>query len=606
LYLIVIFFIMCMMTLKRKIVFFISGLGLVFSVLFLMSNHLTISHSKNDQQNIFAAKVASRVSHLIAGEKKRIATLCCDWATWDAMYGYAEKPSREFEADSLPLNVVPESDLSLVLIMNINQQVVFHQGFDQAGNRFVKFHLQNGVASSLWKSIVLSFSRPEPENFIATTEFGPLITISAPIMHSDGKGPMNGRVVMGRLTDRSFQQRIGAAIQEKTTMLTPANLQKDLAQDEVRALFERDFYFKENKNFLRIFSLFRDASGQAAFAIRIDADKTLFSIQERAVRNFLIALLLCTILAGAVFYGFIDRTLLRRLKNISIKTKHIISFEDLSIRIREDHHDEIAQLSLDINKMLERLENENIRHREMERRLVTNEKLVATGRLAANIAHEINNPLFAISNSIAVIKKQIKNASSDIAEVLPLAEKEIKRVRKITKKLLDYGKINLETFRESDIDAILDTACEVLKLSKQIHNTIIVRNKQSGELPIFCNPDSLQQVFMNLILNACEAMNGRGEIAIEAKRTGDAYEIHFRDSGPGFPDAVKKRIFEPFNSSKETKGAGLGLYISYHIVKRHGGSIILDETYRSGAHLILTMPRRGGPGNAKKTANADR
>ena len=128
--------------------------------------------------------------------------------------------------------------------------------------------------------------------------------------------------------------------------------------------------------------------------------------------------------------------------------------------------------------MLERLENENIRHQEMEHRLVMNEKLVATGRLAANIAHEINNPLFAISNSIAVIKRQIKNASGDIGEVLPLAEKEITRVRKITRKLLDYGKINLETFRESDIDAILDTACEVLKLSKQINSTAIVRQQE--------------------------------------------------------------------------------------------------------------------------------
>ena len=236
--------------------------------------------------------------------------------------------------------------------------------------------------------------------------------------------------------------------------------------------------------------------------------------------------------------------------------------------------------------------------RKWNSRLILNEKLVATGRLAAHIAHEINNPLFAISNSIAVIKRQIKNASPDIVEVLPLAEKEIKRVRKITKKLLEYGKINLETFRESDIHAILDTACEVLKLSRQIKNTVISRNKKNGALPVFCNPDSLQQVFMNLILNASEAMNGRGEIFIEVKRLPAAYEVHFRDSGRGFPAVIKKSIFEPFNSSKETKGAGLGLYISYHIVKRHGGSMVLDETYPSGAHLIVTLPQRGGMDHA--------
>ena len=583
---------------KKKIIFFIAGLGLVFFLLFLLFNHLTISHSENEQKNIFTAKVAQRLSHVIANEKKRIATLCYDWAAWDAMYNYSEKPSKEFEVESLPGSVVPESDLSLILIVDRDRQVIFSQGFDQNSSRFVSFALGDSSENPLWKSLMLSFSRPDQDAFITASEFGPLIIISAAIMHSDGKGPMNGRVVMGRLVDRSFMQRLGASIQEKTTLLTPANLQKDLAQDEWRSLFEHDFYFKESDNFLIIYSLFRGPAGQAVFAVRIYAGKTMFSIQEKAVRNFLIALLLCTILVGAIYYGFIDRMLLQRLKNISKKTKHITSFEDLTIRIVEDRHDEIAQLSHDINKMLERLENANIRHQEMARRLVMNEKLIATGRLAANIAHEINNPLFAISNSLAVIKKQIKNASSDIAEVLPLAEKEIKRVRKITRKLLDYGKINLETFKESDIDSILETACKVLKLSKQIKNTVIVHNKKSGELPIFCNPDSLQQVFMNLILNAGEAMNGRGEIAIESERRGAAYEIHFRDSGPGFPAAVKKRIFEPFNSSKETKGAGLGLYISYHIIKRHGGSMTLEETRQSGAHLIVTLPRRGGTENA--------
>jgi len=157
---------------------------------------------------------------------------------------------------------------------------------------------------------------------------------------------------------------------------------------------------------------------------------------------------------------------------------------------------------------------------------------------------------------------------------------------------LDYNKINLEAFKESDLNSILSTACEVLKLSKQSKKTSVIRNDKNSKLPIFCNPDSLQQVFMNLILNASEAMNGGGEIQIDTRIAGDGYEVHFKDLGPGFPAEIKKRIFEPFNSSKETKGAGLGLYISYHIIKRHGGSMAIDEPCRSGAHVIVTLPRR--------------
>jgi two-component system NtrC family sensor kinase len=510
------------------------------------------------------------------------------------MYDYIERPSREFEAESLPRNVVPESDLSLVLIMDRDRNVIFHQGYDQSSGRFVRFQLQDASPPCLWSCLTRSFSQPLQESFIAETKFGPLIVVSAPIMHSDGKGPMNGRVVMGRLADDTFRQRVAAAIQEEASLLTPAKALHDLAQAEWQSLNRENSYFKEGKRSLLIYRLFRNRSGRPVFVVRIDADKTLFDLQEKAVRNFMVALLLCTILIGSTFYRFIDRMLLRRLTDISLKAKHVTSFEDLSVRIREDRHDEISQLGHDINKMLERLENDNIRHQELERRLILNEKLVATGRLAANIAHEINNPLFAIANSIAVIKKQAQKAGGAIGEVLPLAEKEIARVRKITRKLLDYSKVNLETFKESDINAILDSACEVLKLSRRIGRTVIVRNQAQEGLPIFCNSDSLQQVFMNLIVNASEAMAGAGEVTIDIERRDEAYDIRFRDQGPGFTAAIRKGIFEPFNSSKEQKGAGLGLYISYHIIKRHGGSMSLDETHAPGANLVVTLPRRGG------------
>jgi signal transduction histidine kinase len=585
-------------TLKKKIIFFIAGLGLTFSLLFLWSNHLTIFHAQSEQKTIFAMKVASRVTQIVENEKKRIATLCSDWAAWDSMYDYIGNPTSKFIKEASPADVLYSFDLNLILITDSKRKLLFHQGFERKSGHYVQFDLQNKGQNKLGEFFLETFPSPDMEDFVVATEFGPLLAISAPITRSDGSGASRGRLLMGRLFDPDFNTAIGTAIQEKSNLLSLGQLTTGNSRKIFQSLLERNFYLHEGKKYLEIFNLFSNPSRQPVFAIKVDADKTLFSLQEKATQYFLISLMLSALLIGLLFFWFIDRMLLKRLQRISERARQILTFDDLSTRFHEERNDEIAQLSRNINKMLERLENENIRHQEMERRLVMNEKLVATGRLAANIAHEINNPLFAISNSIAVIKRQIKNASSDIAQVLPLAEKEIKRVRKITKKLLDYGKINLETFKESDIDAILDRACEVLKLSKQIKNTAIVRNKQKGELPVFCNPDSLQQVFMNLILNASEAMNGIGKVVIEVEPLAHAYEIHFRDSGPGFPPTVKNRIFEPFNSSKSTKGAGLGLYISYHIVKKHGGSIILDEKYRAGSHLIVTLQRRGGTGHA--------
>jgi len=582
------------MSLKKKLIFFILGLSLSFSLLFLLIDHFTLRHSRSKQKVIFAGKVASRVLQIVENEKMRIATLCNDWATWDAMYAYVEKPSREFEEESLPQGVVPASDLSLIMVLDRDQKVVFHQGYDQASRRYVRFKLRDAAPPCLWSCLARSFARPSLESFFAETVYGPLIVVSAPILHNDGKGPMNGRVVMGRLADDSFRQRVAAAIQEQTYLSTPAEAHADLTQDEWLSLNEARSIFKEDKRNLSVYSLFRNHSGRPVFAIRIAADKSLFVLLENGVRNFMLAIIICTILIGSIFYWFIERMLLKRLNDISRKTSNIATFEDLSIRIPAGKRDEIAQLSQNINKMLERLEKENIHRQEMEKRLVMNEKLVATGRLAANIAHEVNNPIFAIANSIAVIKKQIRKTGGDIDKVLPLAEKEIARVRKITRKLLDYGKINLETFKESDIQAILDTACDVLKLSRQTGSTSVIRAGDAGKAPLLCNPDSLQQVFMNLIVNSSEAMNGHGQVVIRLERRQDSYDVHFQDEGPGFPDVIRKRVFEPFNSSKENKGAGLGLYISYHIIKRHGGSMVLDDSCSRGAHLVVTLPRRNG------------
>jgi signal transduction histidine kinase len=582
-----------MMTLKKKLIFFILGMSVSLSLLFLLIDHFTLRHSRSEQKVIFAGKVASRLFQIVENEKRRIATLCYDWAAWDAMYIYAESPAPEFEEESLPQSVVPESDLSLILVLNRDRRIVFHQGYDPASQRFVRFDLENASPPCLWNCLMGSFSSQHMENFIAETKFGPLIVISAPILHSDGKGPMNGRVVMGRLVDGSFRLQVAAAIQEQTALLTPGETQRDTAQEKWQSLNGTDSYFMEGKKSLLVYTPFRNKTGQTVFTIRIDADKSLFILQEKAMRSFWVAILVCTLLTGSILYGFIDRMLLLRLQDISRKTSDVTTFKDLSIRVPEERHDEIAQLSQNINKMLERLEKENAHREEMENRLIMNEKLAATGRLAANIAHEVNNPIFAIANSIAVIKQQIRNTGGDIGEVLLLAEKEIARVRKITRKLLDYGKVNLEMFTESDVHTILVTACDVLKLSRQTGGTEILLKGKAGKAPVYCNPDSLQQVFMNLIVNASEAMDGLGQVAIHVERREDAYDIHFQDMGPGFPAAIKKRIFEPFNSSKENKGAGLGLYISYHIIKRHGGSMMLDETGLHGAHLVVTLPRQG-------------
>ncbi|MCK5221093.1 MAG: HAMP domain-containing histidine kinase, partial [Candidatus Aminicenantes bacterium] len=110
---------------------------------------------------------------------------------------------------------------------------------------------------------------------------------------------------------------------------------------------------------------------------------------------------------------------------------------------------------------------------------------------------------------------------------------------------------------------------------------------------LFCNPGAIQQVFINLIINSIDALMGKGDITINISENEHGYTIDFIDNGPGFTKSIINNAFDSFKSTKNGKGAGLGLYISYNIIRDHGGTIRIDSEYNSGSHIIITIPNKG-------------
>ena len=193
------------MVLKTKLALFIAGSSLVFSLAYVWLNHLTISHSGNEQKHILTAKVATRVSMVIANEKKRIGTICFDWAAWDVMYDYAEKPTREFESQSMPAAVIPEYDLNLVIIMNRRKLDDLPRGLRPPAAAPRPLRLPATRRTRLLERTSPSISTARRcSSFVSDSEHGPVILVSAPILHSDARGPINGRVVMGRMVNPDF------------------------------------------------------------------------------------------------------------------------------------------------------------------------------------------------------------------------------------------------------------------------------------------------------------------------------------------------------------------------------------------------------------------
>jgi PAS domain S-box-containing protein len=230
-----------------------------------------------------------------------------------------------------------------------------------------------------------------------------------------------------------------------------------------------------------------------------------------------------------------------------------------------------------------------------EEALRDSEKLAATGRLAASIAHEINNPLAAVTNALYIIRND-PALSPALLQYVRTAEAELARVVHITRQTLGfYREISAPVM--TSVPQLLQEAL-VAYGSKIEKGSITVQQSYAevGPLPAF--PGELRQVFSNLLLNAIEAVSDSGLISIRVKMTHysagiKGVQITIADNGPGILPENRERIFEPFFSTKETKGTGLGLWVSQGIIQKHGGCIRVRSSRHPDHHgtcFIIYLP----------------
>lgn len=230
--------------------------------------------------------------------------------------------------------------------------------------------------------------------------------------------------------------------------------------------------------------------------------------------------------------------------------------------------------------------------RSWEGKFLQAERLTAMGKLAGEIAHEINNPLGGILLYANLIKEDIpgeSQAASNLDKIIKLAT----RCRIIAKGLLNFGRSSSKTHVPVDLNLVVLEMFNLVSDHK-LFREVQTRIRLAQGLPLFMgDKGQIEQVVLNLIINAVEAMNGKGRLEIyTANLKGDrAVRLTVRDTGPGIPGEVLHRIFEPFFTTKRPgRGTGLGLSITHGIVQRHGGQIMVESMPGQGARFDVTLP----------------
>jgi two-component system NtrC family sensor kinase len=222
--------------------------------------------------------------------------------------------------------------------------------------------------------------------------------------------------------------------------------------------------------------------------------------------------------------------------------------------------------------------------------LFRSEKLASLGKLAAGVAHEINNPLTGIlTNSSLLLEDLAENDPH--REDVEVMVKETIRCREIVKRLLDFARQTKPQKKATDINALIENIILLVRNQTSFRNIRIDKNLAAGIPEIQTDTDQIQQVFINIVLNAAEAMTKSGSLTITSTLSPnrDFINISFTDTGPGISEADREKIFDPFFTTKE-HGTGLGLSISYGIVEQHGGTISVESTPGKGSTFIIQLP----------------
>lgn len=256
--------------------------------------------------------------------------------------------------------------------------------------------------------------------------------------------------------------------------------------------------------------------------------------------------------------------------------------------------DKLTELGESFNNLIFLLEEEAEQLGQMQAQMVEKEKMVAVGQIAAGIAHEVGNPLSSISSIVQMMKRSRSNGA--MTEQLDLIEIHIQRISVIVRQLVSLARPGPDRWELVSISDALEEVVRLVGFDRRARN-VDITFKPAKSLPLtYGLQGQLQQVFINLSLNALDAMDKGGKLTIYAQRKLGKIMVHIEDTGCGIEPEAGRRIFEPFFTTKQPgQGTGLGLAVSYSIIQKHGGTIDFHSTIGNGTTFIVEIPVLDNP-----------
>ncbi|NIN01576.1 MAG: HAMP domain-containing protein, partial [candidate division Zixibacteria bacterium] len=334
--------------------------------------------------------------------------------------------------------------------------------------------------------------------------------------------------------------------------------------------------------------------GASGLLAGVQIPKAAAYLTARQLLNSMVVLSVVLLIISAILSSIGARLITHPLERLSDATKAVAKGQ-FDIQVTSSSRDEINDLARSFNQMASELDSREKALKEAQAALVQSEKMAAFGQLGAGIAHEVKNPLAGILGLTQLSLRKTEKGTL-ISENLNIIEKETKRCTTIIQNLLKFARQEKVAFEPVDINQVAQDATAIVEHQLEMHKIRLTKDLASPLPTIWGNANQIQQVLINLMINAQQAMEGYpGEVTVTTLSLDSSHvQLRVADTGPGIPEDVQAKIFEPFFTTKPVgKGTGLGLSVSYGIIKEHKGDIRVESSTEKGTTFVIDFPVEG-------------
>jgi len=347
--------------------------------------------------------------------------------------------------------------------------------------------------------------------------------------------------------------------------------------------------FVVNDWYITAYEPIRNPSGRIIGALYVGLLEEPFARPQKVMIRFFLLMVLVTTIASLTLLYLLARTILGPIDRIVAMSRKVID-GDMTARVGIAPPGEMGVLCRAIDHMADAVaQREQLLHDSTRQQIGQSEKLASIGRLTAGIAHEINNPLTGVLTYAHMLRKS-GGQNEQQQEDLEVIIRETTRVREIVRGLLDFSRQSPSSMETLDVNDVIRQTLMLLRSQKEFKSITIEERMTQNVPPIRGDRNQLQQVFLNLALNACEAMSGGGTLSVTTSVEDQNVMISVGDNGCGIKPEDLERIFDPFFTTKPVgKGTGLGLSVSYGIIEQHGGRFEVESEVGRGSTFTVAL-----------------